>query len=95
VQIDPKKNTAIPSIVPPTPERTERSAGDAQKGAVDMTAFLPTAALTGLLTQLQGMPDVRDAAVAQARERLAKGDLLTPAAAAQTAGAILGAETLG
>jgi len=91
MKIDP--NSGLPPISPATPERPERPSGDAQKGSVDVTAFLPTAVLTGLLTQLRGEPDVRDAVVAQARQRVAKGDLMTPAAAADTASAILGSQS--
>lgn len=59
------------------------------------TAFVPTAMLIGLLTELKRLPEVREESVRHARAKLAKGDLLSKAASFEVAEALLGAETPG
>jgi hypothetical protein len=93
MQIDPKSGLNISAPPQTAVGGVDRSGAESTQGAVDATAFLPTAALSGLLGQLLRIPDVRDDVILHVRERIAKGDLLTPIASAATAQAILGTET--
>lgn len=67
-----------------------RSGGkvDAPLGGEDST-FTPTPDLARLLAAVREQPEVRPDVVAEVSARLAAGDLLTPAAAAETANAVV------
>jgi len=97
MQIDPNSGASFPSLPqaqPSGPSRTLDTSG-ASSGSIETTAFLPTAALSSLIGQLQGVPDVRDEVVQNVQQRLGKGDAMTPGAAVDTAWAILGNQSVG
>ncbi len=95
MQIDPKSGANFPSLPQAQPSGPGRTSSDATSGTVETTAFLPTAALAGLISQLQGIPDVRDDVVRNVQQRLGKGDAVTPGAGIDTARAILGNQAAG
>lgn len=95
MKIDPKSGAGLNPLAPSQPAAPERPAADANTGVAEVTAFLPSTVLAGLMSQLRLLPDVRGDLIRQVRERLAKGDLLTPVASAEVAAAILGTETHG
>lgn len=90
MQIDPKSGANFPSLPQAQPSGPGRSLSGASSGTVETTAFLPTTALAGLISQLQGVPDLRDDVIRSVQERLGKGDAMTPGAGIDTARAILG-----
>jgi len=94
MQIDPKSAARVTPSVAPSTAPAERG-GEAVKGVSEATTFLPSTALANLLAQMRVFPEVRDDVIRQVRERLAKGDLLTPASTAAVAAAILGTESHG
>ncbi len=95
MQIDPKSGANFPSLPRAQPSGSGRSSFEGTGGAVETTAFLPTAALAGLIGQLQGVPDVRDDVIRNVQQRLGKGDAVTPGAGIDTARAILGNQAAG
>jgi hypothetical protein len=95
VQIDPKSGANFPSLPQAQQSGPGRSLSGTSSGAVDTTAFLPTAALASLIGKLQSVPDVRDDVIQTVQERLGKGDAMTPGASIDTARAILGNQAAG
>jgi hypothetical protein len=92
MQIDPKNGTRLPSMEPIHAERTPRP--EVERSRPEVTAFLPTAALVGLLARLRGIEEVREEIIRQIREQASKGDLATSAAAVATAHAVLGSDAV-
>ena len=86
--------TGVPSVGPgqvgATQRGSARPAGSAAP-AEGAGSFTPTPDLARLLDAVRGLPDVRDDVVQDVSARLAAGELHTPAAAAETAAAIVDA----
>mgnify|MGYP000751895420 CR=1 FL=1 len=94
MQVDPRNSLRLTNTNP-DPIPTERHTHpDVERSRPDVTAFLPTAALIGLLARLRGIEEVREEIVRQIREHASKGDLVTSAAAAATAHAVLGSDAV-
>ena len=95
MKVDPNSAGSLQPLGASRPPQADAPAADSTKGVVDTTVFVPTATLAGLLAQVHGLPETRDDVIRQVRDRLTKGDLLTPAASAGAAQAIIGTETPG
>jgi len=87
--------------VSPTATSATPAGGGAKPGRVDPPAggedstFTPTPDLARLLESVRALPDVRPEAVSAATDLVASGELLTPAAAFDTAQAALPAQPPG
>jgi hypothetical protein len=95
MQIDPNSGANFPSLPQAKPGGPRSAQSGTSSGSVETTAYLPTAALSGLIGQLQGVPDVRDDVVQSVQQRLGKGDAMTPGAGVDTARAIIGNQSAG
>lgn len=95
MQINPSSGYSgvSPTAIPTTPTGGGPKAGrvDPPVGGEDST-FTPTPDLARLLESVRALPDVRPEAVSAATDLVASGELLTPAAAFDTAQAALPAE---
>lgn len=93
MRIDP---TGVPSVTPGQVGATQRGStrpAGATAPAEGAGSFTPTPDLARLLDAVRQLPEVREGVVQDVSARLAAGELHTPAAAAETAGAIVDATT--
>ena len=89
MRLDPASN---PNLDINRPKTVQEPGAQAQgpKGAPGQeTSFEVTSELEGLIRFVEGLPDVRDEAVAEARANVDSGELLTPEAAGEVAEAFL------
>ena len=85
----PYRPTASEVLSTDQSQRISATGGDVKPTAEPKSSFAPTANLSQLLAAVKQLPDVRDDAVRSASDRLAGGELATPAAAQDTAQAAL------
>lgn len=89
MQINP--TSGFTGVSPTAPGSAPVSSGTRSGGKVDAppggedSTFTPTPDLARLLAAVKELPEVRADVVAEVSARLAAGDLLTPAAASETA----------
>jgi len=94
VQIDPKSGPSLQSLQPAPNQQAASQANRVVDSLLSSTGFAPTALLAGLLSELKRQPEVRAEVVRLLRQRLDKGELLTPAASAEVARMLLDAESM-
>lgn len=92
MRVDPSSNAQSPIALTQAEATTSRAANrnTASPGSpVDSGSFAMTDQLAQLLAAVRSSPDVRPDAVASASAKLASGELDTPQAATDSAGAML------